>query len=435
MHSSVSEDKIKRIMARNSRRRLPLSSLDNTEPSRRSKSQKTGEESDEALENAATPSVEAEAVSDEQTGGGDNSEELDDRDTTGEAVNEVEHDNLQQSADASDEPEGLWGPLPEIPDDLNFRCIKAIDQHIPKHRGKGKMQPPPTFRTELPLLFEWRLKTQEEQRVAKAQFTSKAAPEKARLKRMIPGSDCACCRRKTRNDRGQRRGGGRTARVAGEAVAPPVPNTNPQQPDTTAGIPYTSLGSSEAERNNILPPKRRCYKRPSSRRLEHARTVQGQNGMQAFKAVSTANRSFARALTACTVKPKFDGRSSKFVYLHPSTAPRHFGLQVWVNQVSETRMSGGVLAPGQLRKEKTEITYISTSPEDAQQVLDIITNDVIANREKYEKRKYFGTGSLLFNRLAAAEAEIKNHRAKLDAAAVEESEEAILRSDAPTEAV
>jgi hypothetical protein len=67
--------------------------------------------------------------------------------------------------------------------------------------------------------------------------------------------------------------------------------------------------------------------------------------------------------------------------------------------------------------------------------LDIITNDVIANREKYEKRKYFGTGSLLFNRLAAAEAEIKNHWAKLDAAAVEESEEAILRSDAPTEAV
>jgi hypothetical protein len=98
-------------------------------------------------------------------------------------------------------------------------------------------------------------------------------------------------------------------------------------------------------------------------------------------------------------------------------------------------MSGGVLAPGQLRLDKTEITYISTSPEDAQQLLDVITNDVIANRENYKKRKFFGTGSHLYNQLTAAEAETKCHRAKLDAAAVEESEAAIFHYDAPTEAV
>jgi hypothetical protein len=144
--------------------------------------------------------------------------------------------------------------LGEIPDNFNFRCIKPIDEHIPKLHGKGKMQPLPTFWTDLPLLFEWRLKTQEEQRVAKAHYTSKAAPVKARLKRMIPGFDCACCRRKTRNDRGQRRGGGPIFRVEGGAVMPQVPNMALQQAETAA-IQLTSLGSSQAERNNILPQK------------------------------------------------------------------------------------------------------------------------------------------------------------------------------------
>jgi hypothetical protein len=114
------------------------------------------------------------------------------------------------------------------------------------------------------------------------------------------------------------------------------------------GEAYTSLGSSEAMHHSILPPEKAPYRRTSAKNLEHARSVQGQGGIQALKAICSANRSFARAVTACTVTPKLDANSNNHLYADPSKLPRVSGLQIWVNKVQETPMSGGKLPPTQL---------------------------------------------------------------------------------------
>jgi hypothetical protein len=187
-------------MARCSRRQLPLTSLDsNSKPHCRSKRQKTaGKESD---------------LDDEVLVEGANSEEVGAIATTEEAnipaAEEEANDDAQAEVDnepppgasSNEEEEVLWGG-PELPTDINLRCIKQIDKYVPKQRGKGKTQPPPTFRMDIALCVEWRVMTSDEQKAAKAEYTGKAAPVKRALKLLVPGSDSVCCRRKTRNNQG-----------------------------------------------------------------------------------------------------------------------------------------------------------------------------------------------------------------------------------------
>jgi hypothetical protein len=274
--------------------------------------------------------------------------------------------------------------------------------------------------------------TQEEQRAAKAEWTSNNAPEKKRLKLLVPGIDCACCKRKARTDRGQRRGQNprrqcQSARVAGEA-APREPIPPPIQATAAA---YTSLGSSEVERNNMLPTEKGYYKRTSFRRLQHARSVQGQGGVQALKAIHSANKAFARAMTASTVKPRLDEATNKFVYGDPSTAPRVLALQVFVNQVQETPMSGGTLPPRQLRREKAYISYISSSKEDAERIFEILAVDSRVTSDNYEKKRFFGTGERLVEQLQAEEKDREHRRSRPNAANLQESSNEIPSSIAP----
>jgi hypothetical protein len=469
-----------------------LTSLDNTEPRRRSKRQKrTGEESDldnevvvegdnssttmeveagvgantsrqQDLDRATTDEAndEAEQVDNEQppaasnepddinveaaseeAGVGSNTsgqEELERAATTEEANDEARVDNEQPPA-SNEQEEPLLETPEELPDDINLCCMKQVDKYVPKRRGKGKMQPPPTFRMDIALCFEWRGMTSDEQKAAKAVYTGLAAPEKKRLKLLVPGSDCVCCRRKTRNDRGQMRGGqNQRSNQQPDGAAPPA-GPNPvaaaaaatQQAPEVRGEAYASLGSSEAQRNSVLPPEKAPYKRTSAKKLEHARSVQGQGGIQALKAIHSANRSFARAVTACTVTPKLHGNN--YIYADPSKLPRVSGLQIWVNEVQETPMSGGKVPPAQLRRAKTEITYISSCKEDAERIFNILTGDSNSNRDNYVKVKYFGTGERLMDLLNASEQESKRRRSKPDAAAnVEQSQNAIPLSIAPS---
>ena len=275
--------------------------------------------------------------------------------------------------------------------------------------------------------------TKEEQRVAKAQWMSKHAPEKKRLKLLVPGMDCSCCKRKARTDRGQSRGQNarsqrRSARVAGEDAAPPEPNPPPVQ----AAAAYTSLGSLEAERNSMLPAEKGCYKRTSIRRLQHARSVQGQGGVKALKAIHSANKAFARAMTASTVEPRLDETTNTFVYGDPSTTPRVLALQVFVNQVQETPMSGGTLAPRQLCREKAYISYISSSKEDAERIFEILAVDSRVNSDNYEKKRFFGTGKRLVEQLQSEEDERDRRRSRPNAANLQESSNEIPLSIAPT---
>ncbi len=94
--------------------------------------------------------------------------------------------------------------------------------------------------------------------------------------------------------------GGKSRRHRGEEEAP-LPYANAAQQQEQAAIPYTSLGSSQMQRNDVLPVEQGPYKRTSAKKLEHARSMQGQGGVQALKAMHPANKSFARALTARTV--------------------------------------------------------------------------------------------------------------------------------------
>jgi hypothetical protein len=391
-------------MARQSRRRLPLFPLDNNRPSRRSKRRKTVvEESDseeEMLEGFEEPTRTLEAEPTSATGGGaehaldgapnevespDEAQVPDEVEASDEAQapDEAQVPNEAEVPEETDAPEEAeedpFDTSMEIPSDMNLRCMKAIDHYFPKKRGKGKMQPTPTYQMDIFLLSQWRGMTQEEQRAAKAEWTSKHAPEKKRLKLLVPGIACGCCKRKARTDRGQTRGQNqrsqrRSARVAGEAAPAAAPNP-PAVPQIQAVEAYIGLGSSEVERNNMLPAEKGCYKRTSIRKLQHARSVQGQGGVQALKAIHSANKAFARALTASTVEPKLDQTTNAFVYADPARAPRVLALQVFVNQVEETPMSGGTLSGSQLRREKAQITYISSSKEDAERIFEVLAVD------------------------------------------------------------
>jgi hypothetical protein len=343
------------------------------------------------------------------------------------AIQEPTEDN---EAEDDDSAGTMLGDHPVIPSDINLRCKKLVALHFPKLRGKGKLLPPPTFLMDVLLLQEWRQKTHGEQKVASAEWMKNTAPVKKRLKGLVPGVDCTCCQRKARNDRGRRRPTRQSRRRRGEAA--PLPDANAAQQQEQAAIPYPSLGSSQMQRDNVLPVEQGPYKRTSFKKLEHARSVQGQGGVQALKAMHAANKSFARALTACTVEPKLDETTNTFAYANPARAPRVFGLLIWVNQVSETRMSGGILPSNQLRKDKTEITYISSCKEDAERILDVVLTDAVDNRDNYEKKKFYGTGKRLVDNINSVEAESKLRRSKPDAADMQESQDQIPLSLAPT---
>jgi hypothetical protein len=418
-------------------RRLPLASLNNVNNPRRSKRRKTSAPAEECnQENVGSEGDEEEpllsTMDEEQEEGQETNE---DQEAAGEEAPEEARGEAaaeqQEQEEEQDDGSGIWGGPPPIPSNINLRCKKQVEQYFPKLRGKGKMLPPPTFMMDIFLLAEWRQKTHDEQKTAKAEWMSKHAPEKKRLKNLVPGANCTCCQRKARNDRGRRRPTRQSRRRRGQEAAPLPDEANAtQQPQEQAGIPYASLGSSQMERDNVLPVEKGPYKRTSTKKLEHARSVQGQGGIQALKAMHSANKSFARALTTCTVKPT--ELANKFVYTDPSRAPRVFGLQIWVNQVSETRMSGGILPANGLRRDKAEITYISSCKEDAERILDMVLVDAVDNRDNYEKKKFYGTGKRLVDHLNSVEAESKLRRSKPDAADMQESQDQIPLSLAPT---
>jgi hypothetical protein len=112
--------------------------------------------------------------------------------------------------------------------------------------------------------------------------------------------------------------------------------------------------------------------------------MQGQSGDQALKAIHSANKAFAQAMTASTVKPRVDEVTNKFIYGDPSTAPRVLALQVFVNQVQETPMPGGTLPPCQLHRENVHISYISSSKEGTKRIFKILAVDSQINRDNYE---------------------------------------------------
>jgi hypothetical protein len=316
---------------------------------------------------------------------------------------------------------------------LNLRCKVSVDSLFPITRGKGKMRPLPNFLLEVGELLDWRAMTPQEQRVSKALWLALSKDEKTRIKESIPGFDCICCKRKERRDRGQRRAGNGSATQRRSArVASAGQDSVLEVESEEAATAFISLGSSEAERLATLPQKKAPYKRQSSFKSEYARSTQAQGGVQALKAMRASNRSFARALTATTVKPKRNNITGQDIFPDPTRHPRVFGLQIWVNQVAETPMSGGVLPASRLRREKPLITYVSTCPGDAKRVFDALEDSKI-NKEGYEKLKFFGSGKDLLDTMAKSDGESSAHRSRgsTGAANLQESQDEIPQSWAP----
>jgi hypothetical protein len=316
---------------------------------------------------------------------------------------------------------------------LNLRCKVSVDSLFPITRGKGKMRPLPNFLLEVGELLDWRAMTPQEQRVSKALWLALSKDEKTRIKESIPGFDCICCKRKERRDRGQRRAGNGSATQCRSAqVASAGQDSVLEVESEEAATAFISLGSSEAERLATLPQKKAPYKRQSSFKSEYARSTQAQGGVQALKAMRASNRSFARALTATTVKPKRNNITGQDIFPDPTRHPRVFGLQIWVNQVAETPMSGGVLPASRLRREKPLITYVSTCPGDAKRVFDALEDSKI-NKEGYEKLKFFGSGKDLLDTMAKSDGESSAHRSRGSTGAVnlQESQDEIPQSWAP----
>jgi hypothetical protein len=330
---------------------------------------------------------------------------------------------------ADNDDELMDDGLPDLTT-LNLRCKVSVDSLYPMTRGKGKMRPPLNFLVSVGELLDWRAMTSQEQKASKALWVGLSKDEKTSIKDTIPGFDCICCKQKERRDRGQRRGGNgstqrQSTRVASAAGQDPTLEVESEENATA----FISLGSSEAERLATLPQKKAPYKRQSSFKSEYARSTQAQGGVQALKAMRASNRSFARALTATTVKPKRNNITGQDIFPDPTRHPRVFGLQIWVNHVAETPMSGGVLPASHLRREKPLITYISTCPGDAKQVFDALEDSKV-NKEGYEKLKFFGSGNDLLDTMAKTDGESSAHRSRgsSGAANLQESQDEIPQS-------
>jgi hypothetical protein len=348
-------------------------------------------------------------------------------------TNPIQQEMMDEAAEESelgaDDDELLDDGLPDM-STLNLRCKVSVDSLFPITRGKGKMRPPPNFLVSAGELLDWQAMTPQEQRASKALWVALSKDEKTRIKDSIPGFDCICCKKKERGDRGRRRGGNAATQRQSARVAAAAGHDAPDDAETQVAS-FVSLGSSEAERLAALPQKKAPYKRQSAFKLDYARSMQAQGGVQALKTIGAANRSFARALTATTVKPKHV--LGQDVYPDPARYPRVYGLQIWVNQVAETPMSGGVLPASRLRRERPVITYVSTGPGDAKQVLDAL-EDAGVNKEGYEKVKYFGSGKALLDKMASKQLESKSRRSRGSTGAdnLQESQDEIPQTMAPT---
>lgn len=151
-------------------------------------------------------------------------------------------------------------------------------------------------------------------------------------------------------------------------------------------------GSDETRANETIKSKAK-WKAQNIRNWQPAKDIQQSGSEQALKAMHSAHAYFGRALTCATMKPRYDSTNKKYVYPSNSEVPRQIGLQIVVNYVAKTPCTGAKLAPMDLRAPKPIITLVSTCPEDAEKVLEVLNDSrTTKHRSKYTKIKLYGTG-------------------------------------------
>jgi hypothetical protein len=141
-----------------------------------------------------------------------------------------------------------------------------------------------------------------QQKLVKAAFKMKSKMAKDAALNQL-GETCACCARKPRRDKGNRRGQNsrsqrRSRRIAG--------NTADEEGETR--VEYISQAHSSTKRQDLLKRnKGKKKKRRQSRGMKtfgFARDAQEQNGEPAIEARLKAMESLVRAMTMSTIEPK-----------------------------------------------------------------------------------------------------------------------------------
>jgi hypothetical protein len=270
-----------------------------------------------------------------------------------------------------------------------------------------------------------------QQKEKKKEWTDLSKHTKKNIQLQIPRPPCMHCGRKERSDKGS----GKQKAAAGSSTENNKNATrtkkrrNAKKTDAellreVEPLNFDSLGLNNKDANDdeyddndeevSEPPKKVWYLRQRYGQAPHS--TQAQGGEQALRSRHIANLTFARALTATTLRPypKLDrnkkeikdakGRST--YSFHPnSQTPRLLGTSIWMNNVTETLSTGGRLQPSRLRREKPEINVISTCKEDLKELLKTTLaalNGDSASREKYDVNLFFGVGEHLKGKLNRA---------------------------------
>jgi hypothetical protein len=295
---------------------------------------------------------------------------------------------------------------------INLRCKKSVKASYPL-----QLQPPSSFLVSSDKLGEFMRMTEDQQWVEKKAFTRLLKKEQNVIKDSIPGSSCSCCKPAKRSDKGKKRGKhtktkrqskrlrsenppsphqqGESTSTKSSATSVRRPATSARSPATSARSPatvvYNSLAHGEAARDAAPGEEKPKYKRQSKTKLQYASSVQMQGGETAMQEIMKVQRAMIKAITFSSREPTFDETSRTYKHDQRKEIPRVRGLLVFVNEVGETPMCGGNLPDGKLRREKAQISYVSTCKEDATYVLDIM-RDAQADPNKCEKLKFMGSG-------------------------------------------
>ena len=101
-------------------------------------------------------------------------------------------------AESEDDADGFAEATVDDEPTLNLRCMKDVKAYF---SGYWKLQPSPNFLVSFAALEEFVTMDKDEQCTAKKEsWSALPAAEKNRIKSLIPGHDCTCCKPKGRSD-------------------------------------------------------------------------------------------------------------------------------------------------------------------------------------------------------------------------------------------
>jgi len=292
--------------------------------------------------------------------------------------------------------------------------MKNKDEMRPyKKKGHANfLKPPANFLGSVVKLRSWFALPREEQKAERTRFTKMNEDEKKRYNAAIPGGECQCTEcaakrnnRKSRSDKNKTRGPRARTTSNQDACSNNNNRGGPQAGDSDY---FSSLAHTSSHRVSIqesVDGKAAWARRKAS---APAGSVSQQGDIVAQEHRIAAMKAVAKAITSSTTEPVGTNKDSGLQEFDQSI-PRNRYLLLHYKEVKDTGAVGGKRA--QLvssRLETPEMWYVSSSPKDAVFILDKINSN-----DGFSKKKIFGSGQAIHNKIGTIEQEWKDSRSRV----------------------